>query len=1140
MSEYLVANRYRHLWAIVSLFWLVIPAQASESFKIGVYEARPMVYRAADGGYRGLAIEVLEKVARKYDWSLEYVAAPLPELLSRVEHGGVDIVVGVADVRERSRHYLVSRETLVSNWGVVYRTPQAKIETFLDLAGKRIAMMDGSNQSVELKKILRQFNVKYSEVPAIDYAEALRLVEEGKADAGLADRFSILARGESQIIAPTPIVFNPVELRYAAREGLDGVLAKIDDEVRSEKLNPHSSFNNFFDRGLGAAQHLVDYAWAKWLAIGIVVLVVLLSIISILLRHAVARRTAELRQKTDDLRSVRHELEQDKEFLTALLHSLRNGVMACDAEGRLTVFNRAARNLQGYTESELPNERWADIYNLYDDDGRLRLGLERNPLYLAWRGATLNDLRVTLIPPGGETHTAMVSGQPFYGTDGKKLGAVVSYHDVTDHKRVEGLLLRRNAEFEAVFKSIQDVVIYVNGSNRIMLANPAAQELFGYSQKELIGSEIGKLYADDQRNAENGLDEDFWRDDGLTPRVICSRKDGSTFIGETTSGQVMDAAGKGLGTIIVVRDITARLAAEMEVRRSNRALKAIKAANEAVMHAKDEAQLYADICRVCVDVAGYRMAWIGVVQNDVAKRVLPVAESGFDDDYLRTVMITWNDSETGKGPTGRAIRSGKPVVARFIMTDPMFQPWRAAAEQRGYRSSVALPLMLDGRPFGALNIYSAAADAFDEEEVRLLGELASDVMYGVGALRIQHEREQLQRQLRQAQKMEAVGQLTGGIAHDFNNILASVLGYADLALYEKSVQRDERVKMYMEEVIKAGKRARDLVAKLLAFGRGGNEPVCSISAAELLKEILQMLRPTLPATIKTDLLIDPELPFVMADVVQLQQVILNLCINARDAMAEGGVIGVTARPAIATAVCTSCHTPFHGDFVEISVADTGSGIDADLLSRIFDPFFTTKEVGKGSGMGLSVVHGIVHSMGGHLLVESEPGKGSVFKLYLRRAEGRSGDQLDESVRNPERIELQGRILVVDDDIAVARMMEHTLKQRGLEVEVVAEPMRAIELFELKADAFDLVITDYQMPGMTGVELAGQLLKMQPSLPVMLYTAYSDLMIENRARDAGVAKVLHKPVDIHELLRTLDELLRREEKVIYLNNPRSRH
>lgn len=1132
---YLITRMRHNLWAIVGLFWLAIPAHASESFKIGVYEAKPVVYRAADGSYRGLAIDVLDVVAKKNDWSFEYVAAPLPELLSRVEGGGIDIVVGVANVRARSRSFLVSRETLISNWGVVYRNPQAKIETFLDLAGKRIAMMDGSNQSVELKKILHQFNVTYSEIRAIDYVEVLRLVEEGKADAGLVDRFSIIARGESQLIAPTPIVFNPVELHYAVREGLDNVLASIDNEVRSEKLNPHSSFNNFFDRGLSTAKHFVDYEWAKWLAISIVALLVLLLIISILLRRAVAHRTAELRQKTDDLRRVRDELGQDKEFLTALLHSLRNGVMACDAEGRLTVFNRAARNLQGYTESELPKERWADIYNLYDDDGRLRLGIEHNPLYLAWRGATLNDLQVTLIPPGSETHTAIVSGQPFYSADGKKLGAVVSYHDITEHNRVEGLLLRRNAEFEAVFKSIQDVVIYVNGSNRIVLINPAAQELFGYSQKELIGSEIGKLYADDQRKVENGLDED-----SLTPHVICSRKDGSTFIGETTTGQVMDAAGKGLGTIIVVRDITERLTAEMEVRRSNRALKAIKAANEAVMHAKDEAQLYADICRVCVDIAGYRMAWIGVVQNDVAKQVLPVAESGFDDDYLRTVTISWNESETGNGPTGRAIRSGKPVVARFIMTDPMFQPWRAAAEQRGYRSSVALPLMLDGRPFGALNIYSVAADAFDEEEVRLLGELASDVMYGVGTLRVQHEREQLQRQLRQAQKMEAVGQLTGGIAHDFNNILASVLGYADLALYEKSVQRDERVKMYMEEVIKAGKRARDLVAKLLAFSRGGNEPVRSISATELLKEILQMLRPTLPSTIKIDLLIDPELPFVMADVVQLQQVILNLCINARDAMEECGVIGITARSAIATAICTSCHTPFHGDFVEISVADTGSGIDADLLLRIFDPFFTTKEVGKGSGMGLSVVHGIVHGMGGHLLVESESGKGSVFKLYLRRAKGRSGDHSDESARNPERIQLQGKVLIVDDDIGVARMMERTFKQRGLEVEVVTEPMRAITLFELKADAFDLVITDYQMPGMTGVELASQLLKMQPSLPVVLYTAYSELIIEDRARDAGVAKVLHKPVDIHELLRTLDALLRSEEKVIYLNNPRPRH
>jgi PAS domain S-box-containing protein len=1135
-----VANIRRNILAISGLFWIAISVQAGEVLKIGVYDSKPVAYRTADGSYHGLAIEVLDEAARKNHWSLEYVAAPLPELLARVEHGGIDIVVGVADVGGRSRHYQVSRETLISNWGVVYRTPQAKIETFLDLAGQRIAMMNGSNQSLELKKILHHFNVIYTEVPAIDYAEALRLVEEGKADAGLVDRFSIITRAESQLIAPTPIVFNPVELRYAVRSGLDGVMAKIDDEVRSEKANAHSTLNNFFDRGLGASQRLADYVWAKWLVIGVVVLIVLLSLVSIFLRREVARRTAELRKKTHDLRKAHHELEQDKEFLIALLHSLQTGVMACDADGKLTVFNRAARNLQGYTESELPKERWADICNLYDDDGRIRLGIERNPLYLVWRGATLNDFQVTLIPPGGGHHTAMVSGQPFYGADGKKLGAVVSYQDVTEHRRTDNLLSRRNAEFEVVFKSIQDAVIYFNRSNRIVMANLAAQTLFGYSQKELVGSDVGLLYTDNNQRPGRGVDEAMWQGTDPALHVICNRKDGSTFVGETTSGLVMDASGNKLGTIIVIRDITVRLETEMEIRRSNRALKAIKAANEAVMHAKDEMQLFAEICQVCVDVAGYRMAWIGVAQNDFIKRVLPVAESGFDDDYLKTVTITWSDAETGNGPTGRAIRSGRPVIVRFIMTDPMFQPWRMAAEQRGYRSSVAMPLMLDGRPFGALSIYSTSADAFDEEEVRLLGELTSDVMYGVGALRAHQEREQLQRQLRQAQKMEAVGQLTGGIAHDFNNILASVLGYADLALFEKSVQQDERVKMYLEEVLKSGKRARDLVAKLLAFSRGSNEPARPIPVTELLKETLQMLRSMLPSIIKTDLLMDPELPAAMTDPVQFQQVILNLCINARDAMTEGGVIAVTAKPVVATAVCTSCHTPFHGDFVEIMVGDTGSGIDADLLSRIFDPFFTTKEVGKGSGMGLSVVHGIVHSMGGHLRVESDLGKGAIFKIYLRCADGDCDEQSGGLARNPEHVELRGRVLVVDDDVTLARMLERTLRHRGMDVEVVNEPTRAIELFELKADAFNLVITDYQMPEMTGVELASQLLKMRPSLPVLLYTAYSDVMIEQRSRDAGVAKVLHKPVDIHELYRTLHGLLNSTEKVIYLNNPRSRH
>lgn len=1135
-----MGNFSRKVCLLFVLSWTTWSVQGAELLKVGIYESDPVAYRTGDGTYHGLAISVLEEVAKKNDWSLDYVVAPLPELLTRLEHGQIDIVVGVANVAERSQHYELSRETLISNWGVVYRAPGTAIETYLDLAGKRIAMMEGSNQSLVLQKLLRQFNVEFSKINAVDYAEVLRLITEGKAEAGVVDRFSTITNGEISFVEPTPIVFNPIDLRYAARHGLEQLLVKIDNEVRSEKRDPNSLFNNFLEHGLGSSHELANHQWFKWLIIGIVAALILLLLVSLLLRREVKRRVDELRHKSNELRKTRNELERDKEFLTALLNNMQDGVMACDADGTLTVFNRAARAMLGYTDSELPAERWTDIYNLYDHNDQRRLGIKNNPLYLAWRGATVHDLPVTVIPPGGDVRTALVNGQAFYGADSKKLGAVVSYHDVTEYKRAESSLLRLNAEFKAIFNSIDDVVIYSGTSNRIMMANPASRELFGYTPNELIGSDFEMLVADSER------------DTGLSPgaaarlravaqaksHVIYSRKDGSLFIGDTTSAPVVDETGTKIGAITVIRDVTARLAAEADARRANRALRAIKAANEAISRAKDETQLFNDICRMCVDIAEYRMAWIGVAQQDASKRVLPVAEAGFGDDYLKTARIAWDESESGSGPTGRAIRIGKPVVARFIMTDPMFEPWRAAAEKRGYRSSAALPLMLDGRPYGALNIYSAASDAFDEEEVRLLGELAADVMYGVASLRAQSDREQLQRQLRQAQKMEAVGQLTGGIAHDFNNILASVLGYADLALYEKAVQQDATLRMYVEEILKSGKRARDLVAKLLAFSRGGNEPVRPTTVAPLLKEMLQMLRATLPVTIKTDLLIDPELPAVMTDSVQFQQVFLNLCINARDAMPEGGVIAVTAKLTSATAVCTSCNVPFHGDFVEISVRDTGAGIDADLLHRIFDPFFTTKEVGKGSGMGLSVVHGIVHSMGGHLLVESTPDVGTTFKIYLLSAEARASESASEP-KNPELAQLRGRVLVVDDDISVARMMERTLEQRGLEVEVVTESKHAVDLFDLKADGFDLVVTDHQMPGMSGIDMAKQLIKMRPSLPVVLYTAYSDVTIGNRAREAGVVKVLHKPVDVHELLRTLDELLRSKEKVVYLNNPRPR-
>jgi signal transduction histidine kinase len=247
----------------------------------------------------------------------------------------------------------------------------------------------------------------------------------------------------------------------------------------------------------------------------------------------------------------------------------------------------------------------------------------------------------------------------------------------------------------------------------------------------------------------------------------------------------------------------------------------------------------------------------------------------------------------------------------------------------------------------------------------------------------EQDRERLRTQLGQAQKMESIGMLTSGIAHDFNNILGSILGYAGLALQRYASTSPPKLAEYLNEVVTAGERARDLVAQLLAFSRGESVAVQATAIGPIIEQSLRMLRPALPSSVNMQLNLASNLPLVMANAVQFQQVLVNLCVNARDATNGNGVITVSAAPVqLEPVACASCHQNFSGRFVALTVEDTGEGIPESTRLRIFEPFFTTKAQGKGSGMGLAMVHGIVHRQGGHILLDSRPGAGTRFRLLM--------------------------------------------------------------------------------------------------------------------------------------------------------------
>jgi len=407
-----------------------------------------------------------------------------------------------------------------------------------------------------------------------------------------------------------------------------------------------------------------------------------------------------------------------------------------------------------------------------------------------------------------------------------------------------------------------------------------------------------------------------------------------------------------------------------------------------------------------------------------------------------------------------------------------------------------------------------------------------DALFAIGGISIditertiaQRERRQLELQLQQSQKMEALGTLAGGIAHDFNNILAAIIGYTEIALADS--EKESPIHDYLDRVLESGERARSLIKQILAFSRQGDMEPKPVQLKLIVKEVLKLLRASLPATIDIQQEIYSD-DAVMADPTRLHQVMMNLGTNAGYAIGQqGGTLTVRLEAFKADTDFARRHGDLPiGDYLKLSVIDTGKGISAEDLARIFDPFFTTKPKGEGTGMGLSVVHGIVTGLGGLILVDSTPGEGSRFDVYLPALPKETAAAAAEEKSLPTGSE---RILFVDDEVFQTDMLKHLLGLLGYKVETRNNGLDAIALFEQDPDAFDLVITDMIMPKMTGDQLSEKLLAIRPGLPIILATGYSEGFSEAKAKALGLRAYALKPLVMEELSKLIRQVLGAEE------------
>jgi len=448
---------------------------------------------------------------------------------------------------------------------------------------------------------------------------------------------------------------------------------------------------------------------------------------------------------------------------------------------------------------------------------------------------------------------------------------------------------------------------------------------------------------------------------------------------------------------------------------------------------------------------------------------------------------------------------------RFISPDyqDVFYLHRVQAIETGDKQSFELKLVKkDGTSFDAqLNIVPMKDSDDNFSQLRIS-------ITNISQLK------QTEENLRQSQKMESVGTLAGGVAHEFNNILGGIIGYTEIA--KEDASKDSSVLESLDEIINLSFRARDVVKQILSFSRKGKKDQKPLQPHLVIKQSLKVLRATIPTTVEIRSSLDENSGTILADLTQIHQVCMNLCMNAAHAMEDkGGILEIGLAPVVIDAEDTKMSPDLKtGEYVKITVSDTGSGISPENIANIFDPFFTTKEVGKGTGLGLSVVHGIIKDHGGEITVSSKIGEGTTFTVLLPRTEKEIKEKKDAGQLHAG----TESILLVDDEEQLLFPTKNNLERLGYKVTAMTNSLETLKLFKKDPQRYDLIITDLTMPHLTGDRLALEVTTIRPDMPVIIATGYSDAVDNDKVKQSGIKAFIPKPYQTQELTKTIRMIL----------------
>ncbi len=766
--------------------------------------------------------------------------------------------------------------------------------------------------------------------------------------------------------------------------------------------------------------------------------------------------------------------------------------------------NQAAADFYGYDRDTLKRMKILDLNVLTLDQIRERMSDAET--YKVSRFIFQHRLR------SGEIRDVEVCSSPLHLQGKQVLYSII--HDITEGNRAAQELRETQEKYAALFANVRDAIILVDAAHfNILDCNNAAVELYGYSKDEFLTKKLMDISPEMEGELKDHRQEDSRTTSGTLLRYH-AKKDGTLFPVEITNA-VLDLKG---GKVVcgIIRDITDRKSAEealaaaysdleqrVEERTAELNRKNEQLAEEALERTKAEEALR-------ISEGRYRQLFedapmMYVITRD--KQGAPLIED-CNSTFLRSLGYTFDEVR------------GEPL-AKFYSSESRV----ALLEGGGYRHALAGEYFCGERELvhrsGAVLSTLLYTTALTDPAGLVTGTRAMYVDISERN-KAEREKENLNQQLLQSQKMESLGTLAGGIAHDFNNLLTIILGFSECVLSEKKPGDADYEDL--NKVVEASRGAGELVQQILAFSRKTESQPRPFNLNEGIERLRKMLSRLISKTIEVEMSLDTTIPMITADPTQLEQVLMNLAVNARDAMPEGGTLRIATETVLLDEVyCQSHIDACEGRNILLTVSDTGSGIDPDLLDRIFEPFYTTKARGEGTGLGLSMVYRIIKSHGGHVLCESELGKGTTFKMYL--PERPFPEQAKVTTTPDLSTTATGTILLVDDELLVRSLARRVLEKAGYTVITAEDGQEAIEIYKRKGEEISLIILDLIMPVMNGKRCFEEVLRLDPSAKIIIASGFAPEESTKELLERGAKDFVPKPYKVNNLLTAVRDVLK---------------